>query len=141
MTLKNVANEDLTLHFGNTAGPPDLVYTGDPGIDAVKIVPVLSTHCKALNKKVGTQKITVTWLIATGGCAFTSATHTFVAGGALITPSATKTKADGQIVLREDDSAAAGCVGSWTNNSSGATVPCSCSAKINAAGQAKAKAQ
>jgi hypothetical protein len=142
MTLKNVANEDLKVAFSNTAGPPDLVYTGDPGIDPVKVVPTKSTKCKALNKSICTTGITITWTLATGGCPHTSATYDFVSGAASILPSAIKTKAENGLVLRVDDQSIAGCIGGWTLKASPFTpIACACTCNISNAGQTKVKAQ
>lgn len=140
MSLEYVCNEDMTVSFSNNAGPPDIVYTGDVGIDPVSVVPTKSTHCKALNKYVCTQSVTITWSAALP-CPHTSATHTFVSGAATIAPSTTKVKADTQLVLRVGDASTVGCIGSWTNNSTGATVACSCGCEISDAGQDKVKAQ
>ncbi len=144
MSLKNVCNEDMMVEFANTAGPGDLSYTGDQGIDLVKVVPTLSTKCKAppglSPKKVATEKVTITWTVATGGCAYTSASTVFVAGAAIVQTSATKTKAQGKIVLREGDTSLLGCVGSWTA-AGPVAVPCACDIEIVDAGQTKAKAQ
>jgi len=140
MSLEYVANEDLKVKFTNSAGPPDLLYTGDKGIDLTEVVPTLSTHCKANSKKVATTLITVVWTSL--GCPFTSVTHTFIAGAALVQTSALKTKADGFIVLREGDSSLLGCIGSWTPPSTPPlSIPCACSVEISDAGQTKAKAQ
>lgn len=141
MSLENVANEDMEVSFSNTAGPPDIVYIGDQGIDTVKIVPITSNKCKAGGKGVCTTLVTCVFAVGGNECPHTSATHTFVAGAATIAPSATKTKAEGGLVLREGDASAAGCIGSWTNNSTSATVPCACGVEISAAGQDKVKAQ
>lgn len=141
MTLENICNEDMLVNFSNNAGPPDLIYTGDQSIDLVKVVPTLSTKCKALGKKVATTSVVITWTLATGGCAYTSATHSFVSGAAAIPATALKVKAEGQFVLREgDDAAPAGCVGSWLDPIS-IPVPCQCDTSISNAGQTKAKAQ
>jgi hypothetical protein len=130
---KLIANEDLLVEFSNTTGQ---TYSGDQGIDAVKIVPTKSTHCKILNKAMCTTGITLTFIIATP-CPHSFAGHTFVSGAGSISTTATKVKADGQVVLRADDSGT--CAGSWTNTSTGATVACSCNCKIANAGQNKVK--
>jgi hypothetical protein len=137
MTLKEVSNEDMQVAFSQTSGPPDSVYTGDKGIDLVEVVPTLSPKCKANAKKVATTGVTIVWTAL--GCPFTSATHTFVSGGGSVSPTATKTKANGQLVLRKGDTGT--CAGGWTNDSSGAAVPCACDVEISDAGQTKAKAQ
>jgi hypothetical protein len=103
MALENVANEDLLVEFTNTVGPPDIVYTGDIGIDPVKVVPTKSTKCKAMSKLICTTGITLTFAVGGNECPHTSATYTFVAGVGTVTTTATKTRADAQIVLREGD--------------------------------------
>jgi len=140
MTLKNVANEDMEVKFTNTAGPTDLKYGGDLGIDTVEIVPTLSPNCKAKGKKVATKGVTITWTAA--GCAFTSVSHTFVSGVGAITPQATKTKADGELPLRKGDEDTGGCKGGWTLTAFPFTaVPCVCDTKVSSPGQTKDKAQ
>jgi hypothetical protein len=141
MTLKDVCNEDMKVNFSNTAGPSDLVYTTDPGIDLVKVVPVLSTKCKALNKKVATTSVTITWTVATGGCPYTSATHVFIAGASSIAATAVKTKAENALVLRKGDSGV--CAGTWQppGGPPPPPLPCACDVEISDAGQTKAKAQ
>jgi len=135
-----IANEDMKVAFSNSAGPPDLVYSGDQGIDLVKIVPTLDQKVKANGKKVATTATTITFTAATP-CPHTSATHVFVAGAAVIQTSAQKVKASLVPVHRQGDSSLVGCIGSWTNISSGATVPCSCGVEISEAGQDKVKGE
>jgi len=137
MTLENVANEDLTISFTSTGGPPDLVYGGDQSLGSA-VTATASTTCDAPSgKDIQTKSVVILWT-PEGGCAFTSATHTFVSGGGTVLASATKTKADGEFVLRENDSGT--CVGSW-NPPSGPAVACGCDVTLNSAGQIKAKAQ
>lgn len=141
MSLKEVANEDLKVVFKNSAGPPDLVYSTDPGIDPVKVVPTKSTTCKAGGKFICTTGITITWSLPLP-CPFSSVLYNFVSGAAAIIPLATKVKADGGLVLRTDDPAPNGCLGGWTLKASPFTpMPCSCSCSISDAGQTKVKAQ
>lgn len=102
MALEYVATEDMLVKFTNTVGPPDIVYTGDVGIDLVKVVPTLSTKCKINSKEIGTTGITITWTAGTP-CPHTSATYNFVAGSGTVSPIATKTKAQAQLVLRAGD--------------------------------------
>jgi hypothetical protein len=142
LSLEDICNEDLTVGFSNTSGPPDLIYTSDPGIDATKVVPVKSTKCKIDGKSVCTTAVTITWTVATGGCPFTSATYDFVAGAASILPGATKTKAENALVLRNGDASESGCIGSWTLKASPYTaMACACDCSISAAGQNNVKAQ
>ena len=146
MTTKSIANEDLQVNFDIQTSPPavppdppsDLQYTGDQGIDLVKIVPTKSTTCKANSKFVCTTGITLTWTVI--GCPFTSALYTFVSGTGTITPSATKCKADNALVLRKDDIGT--CIGSWMLTNPPNTVQaCACNLKISNAGQTEVKGQ
>lgn len=141
MPLKEIANEDLTVKFTMSAGPPDKVYAGDPGIDPVKIVAVKAPKASVGGKKVCTTSLTIAFAVATP-CPFSSATYNFVSGAASLVPAPTKTKAGGATVLRKDDQSAAGCLGSWTLKVSPFTaLPCACSCKISDAGQTKVKGQ
>lgn len=138
MTAELIANEDMKVAFSNTAGPPDLLYKGDQGIDLVKIVPTLDMKVKANEKKVATTMTQVTWLPP--DCAFTSATHVFVSGLAVIQTSAQKVKAGGVAVHRQGDTSLVGCVGSWTPPGGGVLV-CGCGVEISEAGQDKVKGE
>jgi hypothetical protein len=141
MSLKEIANEDLKVGFTNSAGPPDLVYSADPGIDPIKVVPMKATKAKANGKLVCVAGIVITWSLPLP-CPFSSATYNFVSGAAMVDATAEKVKADGMAVLRKDDSAQNGCIGSWTLKASPFTaMPCACSVKITDAGQTKSKAQ
>ena len=136
--LENICNEDMLVSFENSAGPPDIEYLGDQGIDTVKVVPTLANSCKLSGKKVATQKVQVTWVAPQ--CAYVSAgAFTFVSGAAVLFASAQKTRANGQAVLLEGDTSDVGCIGSWTNNSTGATVSCACAMEIASAGQDRGK--
>jgi len=141
MALELIANEDMLVKFTNTSGPGDLVYTGDVGQDPVKVVPVLSTKCKASNKKVGTTSITITWNIATGAqCPHTSASTNFLSGVGTVAATAVKVRAEGGLVLREGDTGT--CAGFWQEKASPYDlVPCTCNVEISTAGQIKSKAQ
>lgn len=142
MSLELVANEDMAVAFNNSAGPPDLIYTSDPGIDAVKVVPIKSTTCKIANKYICTTSVTITWTLATSGCPYTSATYDFVSGSAVILASSLTTKADSQFVLRETDSSLLGCIGGWTLKVSPFTpIACACSAEIASAGQTTTRSE
>ncbi len=148
MALENVCNEDMTVALSNNAGPPDIVYTGDVGITNAGVTTTQSTKCKALAKMVSTTSCILVWLQAAvppKPCPHTSATHTFVGGGGVVTASATKTKAEGFVVLREGDNdtvalGGVGCIGGWLDGG-GNPVPCACDISISSAGQSKAKAQ
>ena len=143
MTTKFIANEDLKVSFTNVPivtppSPPDLVYQGDQGIDAVKIVPIKSTKCKANNKFICITDIIMTFAVGLTQCPFTSATYNFVSGGGFIMATAIKCRADNQYVLLQDDTG--NCVGGWTLKVSPWTsAPCSCTVKIADAGQTKVK--
>ena len=148
MTLLNIANEDMTFEFTNppTGIPPTIPPDAsppvlDPGIDLVKIVPTLSTKCKADGSRIGTTGVTLTWSLATESpCPFTSVLYEFIAGAGSVTPSAIKTKAESQLVLREGDVGT--CRGSWIQIASPfATVYCSCKVELIDAGQTKVKAE
>ena len=105
MALLEVANEDLQVNFVIAGLPPDeIYYTGDQPIDAVKIVPTISAKSKAENKYICTTGIVLTWAGPVNQCPHTSATYTFVSGKGSISPLATKTKTETQLVLRKEDS-------------------------------------
>ena len=145
MTLEFVANEDLEVEFSLTAGPPDLLYSTDQGIDVTKIVPIKSTKVKANSKEVCTQSITLTFAVGGNECPFSSVLYNFVGGVGTITATATKTKAENKLVLREGDTGT--CVGTspalgWTLIANPFTpVTCTCDLEISDAGQTKIKAQ
>lgn len=139
MSLEEIANEDLKVKFTLTAGPPDKIYTGDQGIDLVKIVPIKALKEKAIGKKICTQKIDLTFT-AVNVCPFTSATYTFVSGVGLINATALKVKAESKLVLRKEDPGT--CIGGWTLTASPFTaLACACDIEISNAGQTKDKAQ
>jgi len=142
MSLEDVANEDLAVKLTNSAGPPDLVYTGDVGITDPACTATVSTKCKAAGKGVCTKDLIFVWAVGGQDCPHTSATYTFVSGAATILPGATKVKAEGQLVLRKTDTAVAGCIGVWNLTAPPNTpIACACSIEISDAGQTKAKAQ
>ena len=128
---ENIANEDLQVNFVNSAGPPDIVYSGDQGIDPVKIVPTKATKAKCNSKFICTTSIVLTWTAGTP-CPHTSATHTFVSGAGSITAGSTKVKCDNNFVLLKEDSGT--CAGTWAPPS-GPNIPCACTIKIADAGQ------
>lgn len=136
--LENICNEDMLVSFELSTSGLDLAYQGDQGIDTVKVVPTLANSCKLSGKKVATQKVQVTWTAPQ--CAYVSGgLFTFVSGAAVLLASAKKVKANGQLVLLEGDASAAGCIGTWVNNSTGATVACACAVEIASAGQDRGK--
>ena len=136
MALDNAANEGLKVNFSNTL-PGGMTYAGDQPIDPTKIVPVKSAKSKAVAKFLCLEKITLTFAVGTAPCPFTKAGFTFVSGSGSILSTAIKVKAEGKAILRLNDTGL--CSGTWTNNSSGATVPCACNLKISDAGQTKVK--
>ena len=140
MSYQAVCTEDMKIGFTNTAGPPDLVYTGDPGVDPVKVIPTYSQAVRWRNRRIVAERVSITWTVATGGCPHTSLTHTFVSGAAFIQSSAVATSAEQKKVLRKGDTAMLGCIGSWTAPN-GATVACKCDVEIVDAGQDKANAK
>ena len=129
MPAKEIANEDRVIMITST-GP----WTPGPAA-GMTWIEVKAGKTKLSNKFIMINQIS--WVAL--GCIFGG--HTFVAGGsvAAIMATATKCKCDNMFVLRKDDEG--DCVGSFTNNSSGATVPCSCGFKIDMAGQVKVKGE
>lgn len=140
MTLEYVANEDCLIELGNTAGPPDLVYTGDVGITDPAITAIVSTKCKASAKGVCVTSFVFVWVVAGSDCPHTSITNDFVSGASTIVATAIKTKAEGSVVMRLGDASA--CVGTWKLKIAPFTVtPCACNIEVSDAGQVKVKAQ
>ena len=135
MALLDIANEGLKVNFAKVS-PAALSYSGDQSIDAVKIVPVKSTKSKAGATFICIEKITLTFVVARP-CPHTLSAHTFVSGSGSITALAQKVKTETKLVLRKDDTGT--CSGTWTRNSDGTVVPCSCNLKIADAGQTKVK--
>lgn len=140
MGFAAVCTEDMKVGFTNTAGPPDLVYLGDQGVDLVKVVPTYSQAVRWRDRRIVTERISITWAVLTGGCAFSSATHTFVSGAAMLQTSAIAVSAERKKVLRKGDTATLGCLGSWTAPN-GAAVTCMCEVEITDAGQDKVQAK
>ena len=147
MALENVANEDMEVALSNTVDVGDLVYTGDVDLSDPGVSTTTSTKCKAAGKGISTTTCVLSWLLAGKPCPHTSATYNFVAGAGAVLPGATKTKAEGLLVLRENDEdtvagGGVGCVGTWSLKVNPFTVvPCACDISISSAGQTKAKAQ
>ena len=140
MALELICNEDTTIAFSNSAGPPDITYTGDVGPTDIGVTSTISTKCKAEGKGVCTTGLTFTWVVTTADCPHTSASYNFVSGTGSVAVTATKTKAESQLVLRDSDTGT--CAGTWKMIASPFTVvPCACSVSISDAGQTKAKAQ
>lgn len=104
MALKNIANADLTISHGVGS-----IVTG--GTFTVSSTP--STKVKANNK--GVHKGGVAFDFAGGSAAGTNPGS--VTGSGNISPTATKVKAEGELVNRVDDSASISMTGK-TNNPS-----------------------
>ncbi len=146
MALELVAVDGMRLSFTSVVVPPDAAYDGDWGNDTTYIVPTLSTKCKLIGgghvpafEKIGTTAVTLMFLPAEG-CPYTSNTYTFVSGAGVVMPTATKTRAEGALVLREGDTGT--CVGGWTETDPPNTpLVCSCTVEITNAAQTKGKAQ
>jgi len=142
MSLKDIANTDLLVKFtraGTPSDPPGLVYTGDVGL-GTQVVTIESTKCKAASKSICTETISITWPSPAMPCPFTSTTFTFISGAGFVLVSATKTKAEGKLVMRKGDKGS--CVGSWQEIASPyRTAVCECDLEISDAGQTKVKAQ
>ena len=137
MALDNIANEDAILEFDNQSGPVDIVYTGDIGMTQPGLIPRYSTNCKVEGKKIVNEKISWLWN-TTNVCPHTSILYDFVAGGGTMLPSASFVKADGQFVIRENDTAT--CAGAWKLKVHPFTiVNCSCNVTMSDGGQGSAK--
>lgn len=147
MTLENIMTTDAMIGFANSFGPLDIVYTGDvpttyPGITAF---PCVSCRAPSNAALVCIYHVVCSFNPA-NPCPHTSATCTFNIGNVVIFPSATKVRANGELVMRENDenaiaSGGTGCMGDWTEIATGAIIKCQCDAKIAYGGQSKAKAQ
>jgi len=148
MTAELVANEDLELTFTLTsADPSDKQPATGMSVQPLipfKIAPTLSNSSRGEGKKVATKEIVITW--AGAPCAFTSAgLYTFVAGSGKVEITAEKSRADGEIVLREGDTGTcegdhtALPPGGWILTSGPTPVSCSCDVEITKAGQTKAR--
>ena len=141
MSLELIANTDLEITFSKNVGPALTPPSAKVSL-GTEVVATESVKCKAGGKSICTEIVTIIWTIA-APCPFTSATHDFAAGAAVMLPTAIKTKAEGKLVFREGDTALpAGCIGSWTLKVNPAIVaPCQCGVEITTAGQTKVKAQ
>jgi len=129
--MKLIATKNLKIKFDNVA-PGGTVYAGDLSVDQISVMTTESAKTKIDNNAIALVNISYTFTAALP-CPHTLAAHTFVAGGGTTLASAVKTKDDNRAVMRIDD--AGNCVGSFTNNASGAVVPCSCTVKVSEAGQ------
>jgi len=126
--VENVANEDYSIDILNSL-PGSILDFGIPQKQMI-----LSDSVKTLNKKVLLDKIlfiftTVSPCVLPG--------HIFVGGQGSLIFTSTKIKSNGFVIGREKDSGK--CIGSFTNNNSGAIVVCQCNLKIDSAGQDKVK--
>lgn len=117
---KEVANEDFTMAITKTNAEP-----GTPTYVIVK-----AGKASASGKKILVQ--TITWTMA--GCILSGGT--FISGLGVMLATAMKTKCDSLAVMRKDDTGL--CAGSFQVGSS--VTACSCTFKIDNAGQTKAKA-
>jgi len=145
MTLEYVANTDLEITMTKVTMPPRASFIGGKHKlttpPDVSLIATTSTKVKACGAYVCTTALTLTWIVAFP-CPWTctSTRYTFVSGAGSITATATKTRADGLVVLRQNDTGT--CIGSWNLGVSPFTPsPCACTAKITSAGQTKVKAQ
>jgi hypothetical protein len=141
---KLIANTDYTL----TATPLGSWVPGGPqdASDAT-LTQQQATQLQCNGKPVLINEIS--WFMITGACTF--AGHTHVGGSSVPVPApgfanatpvkatTAQAKADTIKLLRQDDIGK--CNGTFTNNSTGATVPCQCEFKITNAGQNKARAE
>lgn len=134
MSAEYLANVDYTLKVTPdpqtslwVPGKPTEVRVSAPAVDAPSGKDVLVTQITYAFAAVPVAPATP--------CSF--AGHTFVAGAGSIQATAVKVKCSGLKPIRENDEGS--CIGSFTNNSSGATVPCKCMLKIESAGQSKVK--
>ncbi len=155
MSLELIANEDLELTFTLTsADPTDKQPASGVSVKPIDlgppptIAPTLAPTNKAPKDgpQVATKEIVITWPGVP--CAFTSAgLYTFVGGSGSVSVTAEKTKAEGEIVLREGDTGTcegdhtAIPPGGWILTSGPTPVSCSCDVEITKAGQTKAKGQ
>ena len=143
MTLELVANEDLTMELDIQTNPSDLIYTGDIDIIDPAITSTISTKDKANAKGISTTSLVAVFSLATGApCPHSSVLYDFVTGTGTILATATKTKAENNLVMRENDASVSGCIGTWKLKATPFTVaPCACDFTLNSAGQTKVKAQ
>lgn len=128
--MPNIVNEDYTLEITNTS-PGGVSAFGTP-VESRNPSPFV----KANSKSVLRGSIGYVFSPASP-CVF--AGHTFVSGAGSIVAGSSFVKTDGIPVLLEGDTGS--CVGSFTNNGSGAPVPCSCQLRISDAGQSNLKGE
>lgn len=127
MTLKNIANEDLTI------------APKEPGTSGtITVTSAASTKVKALNKGVYSGGIGIQISGATFGTGAALCTQT-VPVNTTIAATATKTKADGSLINREDDESPTLAIAGTFPDTSSCTI--TFTAQVTDAGQTKAKAQ
>ena len=137
--MPNVANEDLMIEFTMTAGPPEALSAGPQEVPlSSSIVGINATKASVSGKKVVVSTITTTFV---GDCPYASLAtlHTFVSGAGSMSAGATKNTADTLPVFLEGDIGTCAGPTGFTNNNTGAPVPCACTLKISSAGQEKVK--
>ena len=124
---QSLATTDFELEFKSTPQGTSTAGLTYPGV-ATTEDPKVAINGVA----VCTASVTLVFTVA-NVCPQSFSGHAFVAGAGAVVASGINTKAGYLPVLREEDTGT--CVGSWTNTSSGATVPCECSVEILDAGQ------
>ena len=128
MAGKEVANEDRIIQItANGAWTPGAA-------SGMTYTETMASKAKANNKFILINQIS--WVAV--GCTF--GPNTFVSGGSVspIMATSTKCKCDNIFVLRKDDQGS--CNGTF-KPPSGPVIPCSCTFKIQDAGQIKVKAE
>lgn len=127
-----IANEDYTLQAVSLGS----WIPGNPNLSSdATVINQKATKAKANDKKILINQIS--WVMIPGACTFTNHTHVSGVSTPPIIATAIKCKADNIPVLRLDDSGK--CIGSFTNDSSGSPVICSCNFKIDDSGQNKVR--
>lgn len=142
MAEELIANENFELKATSLGG----WIPGDPNAPSdMTVAPLLAGKVKADNKYILINQIN--WIVIPTRCTF--AGHTHVNGSSIPLPppgfnnaeaikaTAEKCKADLLPVMRKGDTGK--CNGMFTNNSSGASVPCQCIFELSNAGQEKVK--
>jgi hypothetical protein len=126
--MSELATEASMLDFTPVTGP----LKGTSGVDHPGVTHTPSTTSMAKNQKLCVGQLIFAFsLVMPCPCTFSG--HTFVAGGGVLKATALKSQSDNMSILRKNDMG--NCSGSWVNNVSGATVPCSCQVRITDAGQ------
>lgn len=122
----DIANKDYQLLY-----TPNSAATPNSNPTAIEIT---STKNKCGAGSSSWQEILTTQLsLIQTSCTLLG--YTFVSGFAIIQPTAIKCQCQNQFPLRKDDFAQ--CTGTFTSNSDGSILQCSCRVSINDAGQNK----